>query len=190
VSLTAKMRKKEPEVASGSAKVSRPAGSSVEREKLAAQVEKLAVEAFRTYEHSLKKLAELRPLIAQLREVFLKLQPGEKIAGCKTWTDFCERVLHRTDRRIRQILSGANPASEKHSRKSLQAKKDLSAVSEPKTVKVPEANNAEWTPELVVETSFDYVYSVFQKAKLLDEDHNKALLQLIEKLRHEVFLGD
>jgi hypothetical protein len=57
-------------------------------------------------------------------------------------------------------------------------------------VKVPEANNAEWTPELVVETSFDYVYSVFQKAKLLDEDHNKALLQLIEKLRHEVFLGD
>jgi hypothetical protein len=85
---------------------------------------------------------------------------------------------------------GANPASEKHSRKSLQAKKGLSAVSEPKTVKVPEANNAEWTPDLVVETSFDYAYSVFQKAKLLDEDHNKALLQLIEKLRHEVFLGD
>lgn len=131
------MRKREPEVASGSAKVSRSAWSSFEREKLAAQVEKLALEAFRSYEQSLKKLAELRPLIALLREAFMKLQPGEKIAGCKTWTDFCERVLHRTDRRIRQILSGANPASGKHSRKSLQAKKGLSAVPEPKTVEVP-----------------------------------------------------
>jgi len=190
MSLTAKMRKREPELASGSAKVSRSVGPSVEREKLAAQVEKLAVEAFRTYEQSLKKLAELRPLIAQLREAFMNLQSGEKIAGCKTWTDFCQRVLHRTDRRIRQILSGANPATEKHSRKSLPAKMDISAPPEPKTVKVPEAHTAEWTLELVVGTSFEYVYSVFQKAKLPHEDHNRAVTQLIDKLQHEVSLRD
>jgi hypothetical protein len=189
VSLTAKMRKREPEVASGSAKVSRRAGSSFEREKLAAQVEQLALEAFRSYEQSLNKLAELRPLIARLRDAFMKLHSDEKIAGCRTWTDFCERVLHRTDRRIRQILSGANPASEKHSRKSLEANKGLSAVPEPKTVKVPEAPNAEWTREMVVDTSFDYVYSVFQKAKLAQAEHNEAVVQLIGKLRHEIFLG-
>jgi hypothetical protein len=50
--------------------------------------------------------------------------------------------------------------------------------------------NADWTPEMVVETAFKFVYSVFQKAKLRDEDHNGAVQQLIDKLRHEIALGD
>lgn len=187
---TPNMRKGEPETSSGSTGLSRSGQSIAKREELADKVEKLAVEAFSAYEQSLKKLSELRPMIAQLRGLFLTLKKSEKIAGCRTWTQYCERVLHRTDRRIRQILNGANPASAKHSRKALQADKDMSALPEPKTVKVPEAHNAEWTRDLVIETSFDYVYSVFQKAKLPHEDHNYAVVQLIDKLRHEILLGD
>jgi hypothetical protein len=187
---TSKKRKGEPEITSGSKGLSRSAPPIVAREKLAAKVEKLAVEAFRMYEQSWKKLSELRPLIAQLRELFMKLKAGEQIAGCTTWTAYCQKVLHRTDRRIRQILKGANPASEKHSPKSLQAKNDTDMQPEPTTVKVPQVHNADWTPEMVVETSFTYVYSVFQKAQLPEEDHNKAVEQLLDKLRHEIALGD
>lgn len=196
-------RKGEPEITSGSKGLSRSARPTVYREKLATKVEKLAVEAFRMYEQSWKRLSELRPMIAELRDLFMKLKPGEKIAGCSTWTDYCERVLHRTDRRVRQILEGANPASEKHSRKYLQAKVESTppeparfvrvnvekAPFEPKTVKVPEARAADWTPDMVVETAFNFVYSVFQKAKLPDEDHNNAVLQLIHKMRTEVLVG-
>jgi hypothetical protein len=65
----------------------------------------------------------------------------------------------------------------------------MKALPEPQTVEVPEAHNAEWTRELVVDTSFDFVSSVFEKAKLREDDHNKAVVELIDKLRHEVLLG-
>jgi hypothetical protein len=184
------LRGRKPEITSGAKRLIRLDCSIVEREKLAQEVEKLALEAFGGYEQSLKKLTELRPMIAQLREVFMKLKPSETVAGCRTWTEYCERVLHRSDRRIRQILKGANPASEKHSRKSSLAQNDLDALPEPKTVEVPEPSNAEWTLESVVEMSFEFVYSVFQKARLSDEEHNQAVTQLIDRLRHDVLLGD
>jgi len=183
-----KMHNGQPEILSG-ARLVRSNKAYAEREKLAARVEKLAVEAFKTYELSLQKLSELRPLIAELREQFMNLKPGEKIAACRTWTEYCERVLHRTDRRIRQILKGANPASEKHGRKSLPAEKNTSVSPESKPEEAPETQTGEWTLEEVIKVSFDFVFSVFEKAKLPDEDHNQALLQLIDRLRHEVFLG-
>jgi hypothetical protein len=200
---TPKKREGGPEIASGSKGLSRSAPPIVAREKLAKKVEKLAVEAFRLQEQSWKKLSELRPLIAQLRGLFMKLKAGEKIAGCTTWTQYCERVLNRTDRRVRQILEGANPASEKHSPKHLRAKTENTPSEsthslsvnvekvpfEPKIVKVPETRAADWTPDMVVETAFNFVQSVFQKAKLAHDDHNKAAEQLLEKLRHEIVLG-
>jgi hypothetical protein len=165
-----KMRKAEPAIISGSTKLSRSARPILYREKLAKKVAKLAVEALKMYEQSWKKLSELRPLIAQLREQFMKLKPGEKIAGCPTWTAYCQKILHRTDRRIRQILEGANPASAKHSRKSLPG---------PKTVKV------ELTRDAVVANSYLYAYTQFQLAKLPEEEHNKGIEELLDKLRHE-----
>ncbi len=215
---TSRMRKGEPEITSGSKGLSRSAPPIVAREKLAEKVEKLAVEAFRLQEQSWKQLSELRPLIAQLRGLFMKLTPGEKIGRCRTWTEYCDRVLHRTDRRVRQILEGANPASEKHSPKRLQVKMENTPSEstrfitvnvekapsepprvmhvnvenvpfEPKIVKVLETRAADWTPDMVVEAAFNFVQSVFQKAKLAPDDHNKATEQLLEKLRHEIILG-
>src|ERR1700739_2366967 len=97
-----KMPTREPEAISGSTKLSH-SQSTAQREKLAERVEKLVGEAFNMYDGALEKLKELRPMIAQLRQQFMELKPGEKIAGCRTWTKYCEQVLHRTDRRIRQV---------------------------------------------------------------------------------------
>ena len=179
----------EPEEISGSTKLSPAAQSSVQREKLAKRVEKLVQEAFDMYDGSLKKLNELRPMIAQLRKQFMELKRGETIARCGTWTQYCQKVLHRTDRRIRQILKGTNPASKKHSRKPLPDSKDRTTLPQPVTVEISEAESSGWTPELVVDTSFNFVYSVFQKANLSHEGQNTAVEQLINRLR-EVVLGN
>jgi len=181
-----RVRKTEPEDISGSTKLTSSATSIAEREKLAYSLKKLVDEAFSP---CLKKLTELRPMITELRQHFMKLKSGETIARCRTWTEYCEKVLHRSDRRVRQIMGGANPASEKHSRKSLPATKDRKALSQPKTVKMPKIQVSEWTPESVVDTSFSFVNAVFQEAKLSDEDQKKAVEQLIDRLK-EVVLGD
>ena len=56
------------------------------------------------------KLRELKDEIAQLRNDFKNLKEQETIAGCKTWKEFCERKLHRTDRAVRKLL-GAEKSS-------------------------------------------------------------------------------
>ena len=76
------MTTREPEVISGSTKLSR-SQSSAQREQLAKRVEKLVGEALNMYDGSLKKLRELTPMIAQLRQQFMKLKPGETIARCR-----------------------------------------------------------------------------------------------------------
>jgi hypothetical protein len=184
-----KIGKTEPEISSGSTELSRPVPSAAQREKLAERVEMLVDEAFSMYEGYRNKLKELCPMIAQLRQQFMELKPGEKIARCRTWTEYCKRVLHRSDRRLRQILEGNNPASTKHSRKSLPAPKNTKALPQPMTLKMPEAQGSDWTTQLVVDTSFDFVYSVLEKAKLSDEDHNEAVEQLIDRLE-AVVLGN
>jgi hypothetical protein len=143
-----KMTTREPEAISGSTKLSR-SQSSAQREQLAERVEKLGGEALNMYDGSLKKIRELTPMIAQLRQQFMQLKPGETIARCRTWTEYCKKKLHRSDRRIRQVLAGTNPASEKHSRKSLPASKNKKVLPQSMTVEMP----AEWTPESVVDTS-------------------------------------
>ncbi len=134
----------------------------------------------------LKKLTELRPMITELRQHFMKLKSGETIARCRTWTEYCEKVLRRSDRRVRQIMGGANPASEKHSRKSLPSGKEQKALSQPKTVKMPKVQVSEWNSKTVADTSFSFVSAVFQEAKLSDGDQKKAIEQLIDRLKEFV----
>ena len=52
-----------------------------------------------------KVLDEL-PYIIEIRHRFSLLKRNNaNIAGCKSWKQFCETRLHRTDRRIRQVLA-------------------------------------------------------------------------------------
>jgi hypothetical protein len=92
-----------------------------------------------------------------------------------SWTQYCREKLHRSDRRIRQILAENNPASEKHRRKSLPATKDPKALSQPKTVKMPKIQVSEWTPESVADALFSIVSAVFQEPQLSDEDRKRAV---------------
>ncbi|HTA22658.1 MAG TPA: hypothetical protein VK763_03925 [Terriglobales bacterium] len=50
------------------------------------------------------KLKELKDEIEELLVHFRNLKGKQAIAGCKTWAQFCERKLHRTDRAVRKML--------------------------------------------------------------------------------------
>jgi hypothetical protein len=70
-----KIPKVEPEEISGLRKLASSAASIAEREKLAETVKKLVDEAFSP---CLKKLTELRPMITELRQHFMKLKSGKR----------------------------------------------------------------------------------------------------------------
>lgn len=52
------------------------------------------------------KFRAVIPYVIELRRRFAKLPRGKaNIAGCATWMEFCERVLHRTDRAVRKAIA-------------------------------------------------------------------------------------
>jgi hypothetical protein len=58
-----------------------------------------------------EKIRSELPFIKELRARFEAAPRGSaNIDGCKTWAEFCERRLHRTDRRIRQVLAESETA--------------------------------------------------------------------------------
>jgi len=52
---------------------------------------------------------EIAAQVKQLRNDFRALKSGETIMECKTWTEFCTKVLNRTTRAVRYIVAGGNP---------------------------------------------------------------------------------
>src|SRR5260370_40660887 len=70
-----------------------------------------------------QKIADEMPCILELRARFARQKRGSaSICGCRSWEEFCTKRLHRTPRRIRQVLAaytdddgpGANSADGKH----------------------------------------------------------------------------
>jgi hypothetical protein len=53
------------------------------------------------------KLRDLKSDVLELRGHFKNLKGKATIAGCKTWAEFCEKKLHRTDRAVRKMLAGS-----------------------------------------------------------------------------------
>lgn len=52
---------------------------------------------------------ELATQVEQLRADFRALKLGERIMECRTWTEFCKKVLRRTTRAVRYLIAGGNP---------------------------------------------------------------------------------
>lgn len=56
---------------------------------------------------------QIATYVKQLRCDFRALKPGETIMACRTWTEFCTKVLKRTTRAVRYICAGGNPRSKR-----------------------------------------------------------------------------
>jgi hypothetical protein len=64
---------------------------------------------------SLSKLAafseKVKPYYLDLRKRFHEKPKGKKIYGCRTWDEYCTKVLERTRRAVNYFLAGGNPDS-------------------------------------------------------------------------------
>lgn len=123
-----------------------------------------------------QKIAAEIPYIVELRARFARLTRGKaNIGGCRTWKEFCEKILKRTDRRIRQVVA-ANSILDKSKSVGLPAHKT-------KHVDMPPASSCGWD---TVETSrrcFAYVINSLEH--LSSPEANQALVDLIAKLQDE-----
>jgi hypothetical protein len=54
----------------------------------------------------LKRMDVLKPFFVELWKRFDRLKDGETIQGCRTRTEFCDKILHRTRRSVQYILHG------------------------------------------------------------------------------------
>ena len=60
-----------------------------------------------------EKCGDIASHVRKLRADFRALKSGETIMDCKTWTEFCKRVLKRTARAVRYVMAGGNPRSKR-----------------------------------------------------------------------------
>src|SRR5580692_8270096 len=79
-----------------------------------------------------QSLADLQPYI---QELWVRLELGQTVLGCKTKKEYCERVLHRTPRAVQYMLAGGNPVSKRNrfaaEESELEDDYEASAASEP-----------------------------------------------------------
>lgn len=54
----------------------------------------------------LRRLEDLRPFYEELWKRFDKLSKGQKILDCRTRTEYCEKILHRSIRSVQHALYG------------------------------------------------------------------------------------
>jgi hypothetical protein len=55
-------------------------------------------------------VGEMVPLLVQVRQDFLDKQKDELIYHCRTFTEYCTRVLRYSESHIRRLIGGHNPA--------------------------------------------------------------------------------
>ncbi|HEV2523320.1 MAG TPA: hypothetical protein VGT24_13150 [Candidatus Acidoferrales bacterium] len=56
-------------------------------------------------------IREMVPLLVQVRQDFLDKDQSELICGCRTFTEYCNGVLHYSESHIRRLIAGHNPAT-------------------------------------------------------------------------------
>ena len=94
--------------------IERPEVSSAERfEQIVGMSNAELVE---TVSSAFTKLRDALPYIIELRRRFVGLPEGELIAGCETWTQFCNRVLNRSDRAVRMAIAESSDPPERQKR--------------------------------------------------------------------------
>jgi hypothetical protein len=114
----------------------------------------------------------IAPYIKQLRCDFRALKSGATIMGCKTWTEFCAKVLKRTTRAMAYVMVGGNPRSK---RKPAEPKDDFHW--EDHYQGMPEFIQEDQTPFKTIRIHFETQEDVDKFAELVGQ-------QITPKTRH------
>lgn len=104
---------------------------------------------------------QIAPQVRQLGLYFKQLKPGLTISGCKTWDEFCRKVLHRTRRAINYFLAGGNPNNKKRQRDKFNWRDEWDGM--------PEFNNTDQRPHQSVIVHFKTAADVQHFARLVGQ---------------------
>ena len=58
-------------------------------------------------------VGEMVPLLVQVRQDFLDKDKDDLIYNCRTFTEYCTRILRYSESHIRRLIAGHNPATKK-----------------------------------------------------------------------------
>ena len=111
------------------------------------KMEKLAARVVKVFTACCTKLKELKPEIEQIRDWFLS-QPGSKtLAGCRSFKEFCETKLNRTEQAVYAMLGDYSAKSKKaggtgSKKKSQQSTSGQSSLSHEDEVRLRTGANA------------------------------------------------
>jgi hypothetical protein len=146
--------------------------------------EALASEFMRRYASIGRRLTELRPVYVELRNRFFKLPKGGSIMGCGTWTEFCGNHLKFSDRHVRRLIEGDNPATERH-----RGKKETHSLPKPSSSlpEVPPARNADWTDNDYIKTCVQFVGSTLRPLESEPQRFHRVAVAIAQEIAGDLW---
>jgi hypothetical protein len=137
----------------------------------------------------------LKPYYLELRERFHKKSDEALIHGCKTWNEYCEKVLDRTRRAINYWLAGGNPSEKRNSRKNGTKEQGTREAPEgdgahrPKLTQqlatIPTTDTADWTDNAYVKTCVDFFESTLRPLESDPQRFHRVAVAIAQEI-----LGD
>jgi hypothetical protein len=119
-------------------------------------------------------------------EVLKHEKAHQTIHGCATWGQFCEKVLRYSERHVRRLMEGTNPAA-KYRNKTATIKK--TAALPTSTVAVPLARNCQWTDNEYIRTCVDFVGSTLEPLESDPQRFHRVAVCIARKIAGD-FLDD
>lgn len=139
----------------------------------------------------------LKPYYLKLRGRFHRKPKKVLIHGCKTWNEYCEKVLVRTRRAINYWLAGGNPSEKRKSRKNGTKEQGTGEAPAPeddsvhrpkltqKLTTIPTTDTADWTDNLYVKTCVDFFKSTLRPLESDPDRFHRVAMAVAQEI-----LGD
>jgi hypothetical protein len=131
-------------------------------------------------------LAAFRPrvekwlsLAIELRARFEALKKGERIMGHHIWSQFCVNVLDYSERHMRRLMEGTNPAA-KYRNKTATIKKMVALPTS--AIAVPLARDCHWTDNEYIRTIVDFAESTLEPLESDPQRHHRVAVIAARKI--------
>jgi hypothetical protein len=164
---------------------------AVEADKMSASVdsETLAVmvrDGLATFRRRFEKWLPLAIELHSRFEVLKRENAHQTILGCATWGQFCEEVLDYSERHMRRLMEGANPAA-KYRNKTAAITKMVALPTS--AIAVPLARDCQWTDNEYIRTIVDFAESTLEPLESDPQRHHRVAVKAARKIARD-FLDD
>jgi hypothetical protein len=129
------------------------------------------------------------PLAIELHsrfEVLKQEKTHQTILGCATWAQFCVNVLDYSERHMRRLMEGANPA-EKYRNKTATIKKTVALPTS--AIAVPLARDCQWTDNEYVRSCVGFVESTLRPLEVDPQRFHRVAVAIAREIAGDMF-GD